>query len=391
MAVLIYDSVISGHHSEYINHLVENASFIDSNETYIFVVPKEFKIQFANIYEKSLGNENIKWDFIDEQDIIQISNTTNLILKSFLEYKKMNSFALKHHVEKVILMYFNTFQLALIFKRPSYIISGILFLQFHRMEIKNLKERIKYYRKYLITKLYSKNSRIHSIFVLNDTKSVEFMNNEFKVDIFKILPDPVPNYKCEYNFDVFNYYEIDRNKKIILHPGAISDRKGTMELIEGFKLLNDEISNNYCLLIVGKANNEMEELINEKISKNKKQIIFDNNFISNERLQSLFKASFAVAIPYKNPETSSGILGHSIKNNLPVIINSKGLLKELFDEYNFGVNISDVNPVSLSKALLDIHSLIRTNTDVYTEKYINTHSSVIFSELLLKNKNGSIF
>lgn len=382
MATLIYDSVITGHHSEYISHLVDYLVDNKTENKYVFVVPIEFKIKFPAIYNKSLNNTNITWDFIEDLSIL--NNSKNLISKSLSEYKLMNEFALKYNVNRVLLMYFNIFQLALILKKPNYIISGILFLQFYRMDLKNWKEKLKYYRKYLTTKLYTSNKKIQTVFVLNDQKSVDFMNGQFKTNIFKMLPDPVPEWENENNFNVFEHYNIDKNKKIILHPGAISERKGTIELIDGFNSLDSQISKKYCLLIVGKASKEMDLLIKSKISKeDEKQIVFDNVFLANERLQSLFKASFTVAIPYKNPEASSGILGHSIKHNLPVIINSKGLLKELFDEYNYGVNVETVTKESIVDAIKQLENINLINNTFFNKNYIKIHSSNNFSALIL--------
>ena len=61
-------------------------------------------------------------------------------------------------------------------------------------------------------------------------------------------------------------------------------------------------------------------------------------------MKSLLDQCYAIVIPYKNPESSSGILGHAAASNKPVITTGKGLLKELVEQYSLGLLIDEVKP-----------------------------------------------
>lgn len=380
---IIYDSILTGHHSEYISHLIDFIVVQETKEKFIFVVPKDFGNRFPDILSKTTSNHNITWEFIPTEKIKQLESVS-LIKRSFLEYNLVKSYATKLSAVEVYLMYFNIFQIALIFKRPNFNIRGILFLQFLRMQKNTLKDKIKYYRKYITTKLYSRNKKIKSVFILNDDFTVQTLNKELNTTIFKMLPDPIPVYEEEKEFDSYEYYNIPRHKKILLHPGAIDPRKGTYEIIESIDFMISEDRDKYAFLIVGKAKPNIEQEITKKIDSLKTSnftLVFDNTFVSNERLKSLFMQSDSVLMPYKNPEASSGILGHSILAGKSVIAPKNGLLGELVLENGFGLVIEDITPEKIASNITRLKSF-KFNFNK-SNVFVNKHSSNFFSTILL--------
>ncbi|RXG27155.1 glycosyltransferase [Leeuwenhoekiella palythoae] len=342
MVKLIYDSNLTGHHLEYILHIAKYVSDTKLEDKYIFVVPVSFKVNNAQIINES--KDIIVWEFLSQGIVDELKNIS-LLKRSFKEFGLVKQYANHYSVNKVYLLYFNVFQLALCFRKTNFFISGILFLQFSRMQKRGLTNYLKYYRKKIITQLYSTNKSIESVFILNDRKSVQYLNKLSDRNIFKWLPDPIPNYKEEKGFDLFDFYGLDKNTKVFLHPGSITPRKGTYEILGAIDKLSKEVSDQIAILIVGKANASVEAVIQKKIKNLKNQdfsIIFDNNFVSNERLKSLFLQSYAILIPYKNPEASSGIFGHALSNRKPMIGNKNGLLGELISDQQLGLTLDEI-------------------------------------------------
>ena len=142
MSKLIFDIAITGHHSEYISHIVNYLSDNLLVDKYYFVVHTNFKKEFPEIIDKSNKCKNITWVYITKGELY-LCNTGNIFQKSFHHYKILNRYALKYKVLHTVILYFNILQLALIFKRPSYTVSGILFLQFYRMEVNTIKLKLK--------------------------------------------------------------------------------------------------------------------------------------------------------------------------------------------------------------------------------------------------------
>lgn len=346
--ILIVDFFISGHHTEYIEHVVEYLINESSNQAhYVFLVHPAFNKHFNHIVEKTKKKAGITWASIHTDEFRKI-NEGRLVTKSLHAFRIVNRYAKIHQISHVFLMHFNLFQLPLAIMRPSYTVSGILFLQFLRMDRSTLKMRFKYFRKHFLTKLYCLNPKLRKVYVLNDKKSASSLNSEFDTTIFEMLADPIPELKPLANFDIYRQFQIEEGRKVFLHFGMLSNRKGTSEFIRSARFLAPQNQAKVAFLVAGKAENESmatqirSEIIQLEATSNI-QVVWQDAFMSNEKMKSVFDQCHAVVIPYKNPEASSGILGHAAAANKPVITTGKGLLKELVEIYNLGLLIDKVD------------------------------------------------
>lgn len=383
MKKLFFDIQITGHHTEYISHLIFYLKDNEDTNEYFFIVHPNFSSKFPIISSKAKSVKNITWVEIEDKELKGLQNS-EIIKKSFLEYRLMDRYAKKFKVDHVCLLYFNTFQLAFCFFKPRYTISGILFLQFYRMSRNSWKQKLKYFRKYMTTKLYTLNPKLKKIWILNDDKTTVYLNNEFNTNIFEMLPDPIPDLKPLNDFDIYSYYNIDRKSKIFLHIGALGDRKGTFEVIESALFLPKAKQKEVTILLVGCVfNKETEALMLKKITvsaKNSKvNIVWDNQFVSNEQMKSIFDQCYAVLMPYKNAEASSGILGHAVAANKKVIATGSGLLKDLIKENNLGVLITKVTAKTIAQALI----MNSFKTDVTKRKFITVRNPRFFASKLI--------
>lgn len=348
MVKLLFDILITGHHVEYISHLVDYLSRNENEHQYVFIVHPDFEDRFSQITAKVENASNMMFVGVTRKEF-ELSQQGGLVRQSFNMYKVANKYALRYKAKHVCLLYFNIFQLPLSIFRPKYTVSGILFFQFSRMATSNWKEKLKYYRKYAITKGYTMNRRLKRIFVLNDEQTVSFLNQEFNTAIFKMLADPIPAFSPIKTFEIYRHYEIEQQRKIFLHIGSLSDRKGTFEFVKAAAFLAREVQEMTMFLLVGKTGDKQEEeALKRAILKMNEEsnvtIVWDNQFVSNEMMKSLFDQCYAVVIPYKNAEASSGILGHAAASNKRVITAGKGLLKDIVETYNLGLLVEEVTP-----------------------------------------------
>ncbi|MFV8372675.1 glycosyltransferase [Flavobacterium sp. LB2P74] len=385
MKKLFFDIQITGHHSEYINHLVDYLFANDDlTDEYFFVVHPDFSKEFPEIVFKAQQLSNVTWIEITFEEFDK-SQRGGLIRSSFSLHRLMDSYANKYKVNHVFLLYFNSFQLPCIFYRPNYSMSGILFLQFYRMSRSSLKDKLKYYRKYYITKLYALNTQLKSVSLLNDVKTAEYLNREFNTTIFTMLPDPIPVLTPLEHFDIYEYYNIERTREIFLHIGSLGDRKGTFEIIEAAKYISNDKQSEIAILLVGKASDRESECISQNVEKAAEEsqvtVLWDNQFVSSKMMKSLFDQCTAVLIPYKNAEASSGILGHAVAANKLVIATRKGLLKELVENNNLGITILEVNPKDIAKAIINLkdYSIDQTRFQSFKEK----HNTNEFAEQII--------
>lgn len=382
---LIFDINITGHHSEYIGHLV-NFLFEKKmcEKMYFFVVHPQFSEKFPVIFNKAKQAKNIVWEQIDQKEFDSVNG--NSIQTSLASYRILQRYAQKFEVDHVCALDFHTIKYGIIFHRTPYTISGILFVQFHRLSRTTFNEKWTYLKRYTLTKLTVNNRKLIRIFVLNDQKTVEFMNAEFKTDIFKVLPDPIPRYKPLENFDIHKTYGIYRSRRIFLHIGSLGDRKGTLETVKAAQFVPETQHQRVTILLVGKASAESErKAITRAMEKQRKktgvQIVWDERFVPNSMMKSLFNQCYAVLLPYKNAEYSSGILGHAAEAHKMVIATGKGLLKEIILKNGLGILIDAPSAIEISKgiskALAGEHKLKVPGT------FVKNHSPKVFARTVL--------
>lgn len=384
MNILFFDIDITGHHSEYISHIVDYLITTKTDDNYYFIVHPSFEEKFPAIINNSLKNNSIR--FIKTTSVeIEKLDAVNRIKRSKNHFKLMNYYSLKYDVEVSYLLHMNVFQIALGLYKVPYKIKGILFMQFTNMRIRSIRDYYYYLRRYFPMLLCIRNKNLDSVFLLNDRESANVLNTKFgKNNIFKYLADPIPFVESEKDFDIRAFYKIQENKKIFFHFGSLSERKGTLDILDAVYFLKDN-QNNATIILAGKATDEFAEILSERITQVQNttgiQLIWDNSFLANDRVVALFNQCDVVLIPYKNAEASSGVLGHAISSYKKVIGPSNGLIGKMIREFVLGVSIEDITPEKLANAFYS-DDLINENFTYYLE-YIEDHKPVNFAKTLL--------
>lgn len=388
MKKLIFDIDITGHHSEYIGHLVDYLNEKKTDETiYIFIVHPEFSLHFPDIVDKARQIKNVYWKQIKPKEFY-MSKRFGTALSSFIEFKIVNSYAKELRVDHVYLLNFHSLKFPGMIFRPEYKISSILFHTFHRLKRESINEKILFYKRFYITKYCCKNPNLKSVFILNDKSTVGLMNKEFKSNQFKMLPDPIPTLRAIPNFNIYEYFGIKKNRKIFLHIGSLGNIKGTLEVLSSAKHINLDCQKNVTILLVGKARLLSDEAlytnrIKEINRDTEVQAIWNNNFVSNDIMKSLFDNCDAVLLPYKNTEFSSGILGHAAASGKTVIATGQGLIEELVSNYNLGMLLNEPTEINIAKKIMEF--LLNKIVFNPSNNFVRERNPKIFSEFLLSN------
>ena len=387
MKILVFDFEITGHHPEYLEHLVNYIKEEKNSEkNYYFVVHPDFCTKFPHIVQKVPAP---KINFIaitcSEFNNLKKLNGNNVqYWDPFKIYDLLLKYAEIINPGICIVMYFNRLCKPLIRNKPNFDIRGILFSPVIHPPLKNNFVSILKYTKLRLNRfLYTRNNKIKKIFVLNDVNGVLYLNKQIGKEVFYYLPDPIPVIEEETNFDIRKKYEIEKGKKILLHFGSLRDSKGTVELIEALNLLSDEIASKCCLVMAGTPlNTQMENKINDAVKNVKKvQIVYVNKFISNSKMKSFFKQCNLVVMPYKNALASSGVIGHAIIAGKPVISTQQGLIGEIIKTYWKGELIDRIEPEKIAKAIEKSFSNVYPEID--TKNFIEEHTPFNFANILL--------
>lgn len=388
MNILLFDILSTGHHIEYISHLYEYLKSKTTTNHYYFVVHQDFSLKCPEVYSESKELKHISFIEVDENLLVDL-NVNNRFRRSLNNFKIVQYYASKFNIDECFLLYFNIFQIAIGLVKTKYKIKGILFMQFTNMSKKSLKDYYYYYRRYFPLLLAIRNKSLEKIFILNDEKSCNTLNNKFKrKSLFTKLPDPIPNIEIEEEVEIRTDYKISDQRRIFLLFGAISERKGVLEVLNSCLFFDKEKQQRTTILIVGFTKSKtldlkIRDFIKEHGNTNQTQIIFENNFVSNAKMSSLFRQSDVILIPYKNPEASSGVLGHAMNSFKPVIAPSTGLIAEIVKKYKMGVVIDKITPEEISGAVSKSKDLVIDHKKV--QDFIDEHTVENFAKTIFNN------
>lgn len=349
MKTLIFDIYNTGHHLEYIHHLYNGAGQNYKNQQFVFIV-------HPNLLENSV---NLFWDVYPNVNIIPIKESEFKIFNksgirnSYHQCKLLKDYVNRTNSKKILLLSLVDLMPLLPLICSKFKISGIVYTIFTRKESRSLFKKIV---DFLLYTLYSKANCFESIFLLNDAASCRLINRMFSTTKFKFLPDPAMKTAIINNIDIREKYNIPKEKRIFLHFGTLSARKGTLTILECIKLLPSDFLNKVAFIFAGRIEKEIENEFNRLLLKCNSlvQIIVINNFCSYELLAQFCLSSDALLIPYKITSNSSGLLGYSALYNIKVIAPAEGLLGNLVRYYNLGYTIKDLNKKKLSDKIIDI-------------------------------------
>lgn len=185
----------------------------------------------------------------------------------------------------------------------------------------------------------------------------------------------------------------NKGYKIILFFGYIARYKGIEQLIESMKFFDLE-NNNAILLIAGSTtprdskNSQYLKWIDELykmsnlISKN---IIWDNRFIPENEIESYFKSSSLLIIPYPKQISSSGPLTFAINYSLPLLIN-KSFDNNMTSEFVYGSTPQELGS-KLNEYFTDVNFSDRLKKQIkilskeYADDIVMNKTKTIYSSL----------
>lgn len=321
---LIFEPKISGHHLEYIHHIYIGATARD-DENFVFVLPEAFhKVKDKFEWPEA---KNIKFCFIENASL----SSKRRILQSLFRYYRS---ILPLEIIFIELMWF--MPLLVLFSFSDVKISGIIYnIYLYGWKSFNLAQKTK---NAVLYWLLSHCGCFKNIFILNDNSAAQALNRIWKTNRFKYLPDPFVPIDSNKTTDLRESLNINKEKIVYLHFGAMSERKGTLDI---FKMIENTPSCNlekYCIIFAGKVGDDIKEQFYNKYHslKDKIQIIVEDDFVDYERIGSYLITCDAVLLPYHYVNVSSGVIGYCAQFGKPAIATNKGLIGKLVRKNRIG-------------------------------------------------------
>lgn len=233
----------------------------------------------------------------------------------------------------------------------------------------------------------------YKIFHSNKTK-IQYIKNFNvkkinKINSLFIVEHPMLNLRnLIYNQNQFNktytklFYELKKENVFIFSVlGFISYYKGVDLIIESWKKSKILYNNpNVLLIIAGKPSYNIEVIKDTNI-------IYDLEFITNEKYLSYLKLTDVLLLPYREI-SQSGVLAAAINEKIPVLVSNAGGLNEILSYGKVGWSVPKNNQHKLQLKMEKIfqHKL---------NKFISQHSWKViqekYSEIKISNKTQKIY
>ncbi len=401
---MLFDLALGGHHGNYIQHLIDDAcqqpvvSTID-----IVVLPQFLEIHrdtVAVIASYQQPTINIVPIAADEVAALgDRSSGLSRLQRNFREWQIFCKYARNLQTTHALMMYLDTCELPLAVGMQSPCpFSGIYFRPtFHYGMFANhhpdRQEQLQQWRNRITLDRILAHPQLQTVFCLDPFVVEALKTNGDRAKIVT-LADPVVSTPST-AIDIAAYRAqlgIKTDRRVFLLFGALDRRKGIYQLLQAIELLPPALSQQMCLLLVGKtAATERANLERQIVALRQHtpiQIIECYDFIPEEEVSNYFQLADTILAPYQRHVGMSGILLLAAAAGKPVLSTDYGLMGELVRRYKLGIAVDATQPSELMQALARCQTAApetlgdRSQMQIFVdENSIDRYTSTIFQYL----------
>ena len=298
-------------------------------------------------------DESAEIEQIGHKGLRQISRINGNIFRRVVE---------THKPERAHALYLDHLQFALATSlRFSYPvrISGLLFRpEFHygRLEISppTLHERVRRYRKRLLLVASLRNPHLDLVFSLDPTAApiIDRLNPRVRAIA---SPDPVdPGESTEPSWRIRGSLGIEQGRQMLLLFGMLNARKGVLALLTALQHLSDDACRRVAVVLAGRVDatdSVAIEALAIRASERPLQLVIRDEFVPEDRIQSLLSAADLALVPYQRHIGSSGVLIRAAAAGTPVLTQDYGVMAFQAREHELGQTIDTTSPTCIAHAI----------------------------------------
>lgn len=391
-SVLFFDSQSNGHHGEFLENVIWG--YVEGGTVHAILAHPELSVRLEAA--KAASGCKIELYYLSEEELSDLQSARGVCQRSQRELDILARYVERLKPEIVVLMHLNVHQIGLAKWRPSFPVKirGILLSPYTpvsraRCLSEKLRVGITGIRKRLQIKFMLRQPMLDRVFVLNDQKVADLFNRWYpRRAIFESIVDPVPIAMTQC---IPQLFKSQTGAFRFLIAGAISCRKGVIETLEALSCLLEDSSFFIELRVVGRFPHspyrEAVEAISDQIlAKYRARFAFTliDRFVDFQKLSNEFASTNCVLIPYLKFYGSSGMIGHAVHFDKPIVACDSGLIGEIIQNYGLGVTVDPSHKYKYADCL---GGLIRGSQN--TDRENNKDESIVkhfeFTAKLPKN------
>ncbi len=351
MKLLLFDTVLDGHHADYLTHLIEYWHEQKIEGILYIVAPQGLAGQFSS---EITSNTRIKFSELTPQETDRIRDSS-MVGRSFTSWNIYLKYARFIRPDHALLMYFDLFQLGFWLGRKSPCpVSGIYFRpNFQRSENASLKGRLVLRsKKFMLRRVLAK-SDFGVLFCLDKSAVPEILTIAKGANVLP-LSDPV-KYFSHSNDPVeaeWQKLDLEKSRKVFLLFGYLDDRKGIEPVLDSLALLTPEESKRVTLVLAGPISDSFGQLVKSKIDSihTDAQIVCLFQTFKGPAIQYLFAQSDFVLTLYQRHVGMSSIVVRAALAQKPLISSDFGYLGTLVGSSKLGIRVDSESPAAICEA-----------------------------------------
>ncbi|MBD2757549.1 glycosyltransferase [Spirosoma validum] len=384
--ILLFDTIIDGHHADYLCHLVNYWLHTKPEGELIVVAQASFEPMFHQLLESVPSVDTVRFVPISQQEIDD-THKGSLLGRPFREWNLHLAYSRKYKATHVLLMYFDIFQLGFwLGKKAPCAVSGIYFRpDFHYTTSSGLKARLNVLRKKTTLRGVLRKSMLLNLFCLDHSAVTLVREMNPRVNVVP-LPDPVKSYviTSAEREKLRDELQLDPNRRVFILFGHLDQRKGIEPFLEAINQLAPELQQKLCFLLVGAISPDYQAQIEQKISQASPnlQIVGVFKEVKGREIQVHFELADYVLTLYQRHVGMASVIIRAAVSDKPLVSSDYGYMGHLVQTEQFG-NVTDsaspaaicqlleqilVSGISYSKAKL--RKLAEQNSDVSFAKTI---------------------
>ena len=352
----------TGHHAGYLYHLIRYWQMWDMAGELVVVVSPAFQTMHPDMMTLAQNAPTVHVVIISEAEESHRQSRGRLVFQMQYEWELVASYARQWQASQVLLMYFDTFQMAFgLARRVPCPVAGIFFRPVFHYEAwghqpVNNREKLQGWRKRQLIRLVIRRRSLQTLFCL-DPFVVSALNQWAGRGVAMYLPDPVEVYPTTPDdaATLRQHLGIEPTRRVMLVFGQLDERKGLFTLIDAFKRLTPAQQANWCLLLVGPIDEgiapALELTLAALISQTAVQVVRHHSFVPEPGIQPYFMLSDLISTLYHRHIGMSAVLVRAAAVAKPVLSSDYGLVGQLVKTQRLGQVVDAENPVAIADAL----------------------------------------
>ncbi|MEM7530782.1 MAG: glycosyltransferase [Chloroflexota bacterium] len=380
---MIFDLDITGHHPDYIRHLVHYWPVTDhplAMTRLVIVVSPEFLDQHQHVVE-SPSHAQVEWCPITADELQWYHACRGSLMRhAWVEWRLFCRYAKKFQADQALVMYVDRLQLMLALRRPLPCpFSGIYFrpkfhyFQYTQQSESTQRERLQTQAKKWICHRFLHHNQLKTLFCL-DPSAVSPLQSLAagrhhgrhhggrEVNIVH-LPDPVELYPQSHkqpdeqttHATLRQKLGFDAKRTVFLIFGMIDKRKGVYQILDAIQQLTGPQQSAVSLLLVGPLAEDDRQRIQTTVQAIQQQtqvhIVTHDQFVIDEEIQPYFEIADIVLTLYQRHVGMSAILVRAAMACKPVLASSYGLVGELVRTRQLGVTVDSQSPDAVMRGI----------------------------------------